>query len=189
MDNANMIQRLQHAGVTVEAGMTEAALDRAEAVFGFRFPREIRAFLACGVPVGRSFFDYRDVSAENQERFRAFQTGIEESFRFDLENNRGDVLAMLGERLGFSEDAPGFDEAVMDDLQRSVKLIPFYAHRCFFDGMDDMPILSFWQAVDTIVYGVTFENYLRAEFLGETCAMYDLPERMVDTGMWNDIVA
>lgn len=94
---------------------------------------------------------------------------------------------MLGEKLGFSEDAPGFDEAVMDDLRRSVKLIPFYAHRCFFDGMDDMPILSFWQATDTIIYGGTFENYLETEFLRKPRVIGDL-RRMMDTGIWNDIV-
>lgn len=98
MDNQQMIRRLQNAGIEFAPGMTEAELERAEAVFGFRFPKEIREFLSCGVPAGGSFFDYRDISEENRRRFRSFQESIEGSFQFDLENNRKTMSVMLGEK-------------------------------------------------------------------------------------------
>ena len=46
MNNLTMKQKLEKAGIPMERGMTAAQLDRAEAVFGFRFPREIREFLS-----------------------------------------------------------------------------------------------------------------------------------------------
>lgn len=189
MDSRNMIERLKKAGICFESGMTNAELDRAETVFQFRFPKEIREFLSCGVPVGSSFFDYRDISVENVNRFHSFQASIEGSFHFDLENNREDLLEMLGHRLGFIEDSEAFDNAVMHYVNQSVRLIPFYAHRCFFDGMDDMPIVSFWQPTDTIFYGGTFENYLEVEFMKKQRILENIPQRMKNTGIWGDLIS
>ena len=186
MDNLNMIKRLRNAGMNFAQGMTAAQLDWAEAVFGFRFPREIREFLSLAVPVGKDFFDYRDVSEENQKKFRDFQNWMEDQFRFDLENNREDMLELLAEPLGNPGD---FDSAVMNYFHSSVKLIPFYIHRCFFDGMDDMPIVSFMQSVDSIFYASNFQDYLEVEFLRKDHDAEDPPqERKKETGIWQYLV-
>ncbi len=71
--------------------------------------------------------------------------------------------------------------------RESPKLIPFYAHRCFFDGLDDMPIVSFWQPVDTIVYGGVLEEYLKAEFLGHMDSD-PVPECLEKTGIWSALI-
>lgn len=186
MDNLNLIREMKKAGIAFEPGMTVEELNRAEAVFGFRFPREIREFLGCALPVGKDFFHYRDVSRENQKRFCDFQQRIEAYFCFDLEKNREIMLELLAEPLGNPED---FDAAVLDYLRSSVKLIPFYVHRCFYDGMDDMPIVSFWQPVDSIFYGNNFQDYLETEFLGKELNVENLPEqRLKETGIWNYLV-
>ena len=186
MNNLTMKQKLKKAGIPMERGMTAAQLDRAEAVFGFRFPREIRAFLSFAVPVEKGFFDYRDVSEENQKKFQEFQNWMEDRFRFDLENNREDMLELLAEPLGNPAD---FDGAVMDYFHSSVKLIPFYIHRCFFDGMDDMPIVSFMQPVDSIFYASSFRDYLEVEFLRKDHDAEDPPrDRKKETGIWNYLV-
>ncbi len=183
-----LLKRLIIAGVRFEAGMTSRELDAAESFFGFRFPVEIREFLSQAVPVGQDFFDYRDRSEENKGRFDDFQAGMEKSFRFDLEHNRGELLELLGEKLGFSQDAPGFDAAVLRYWRESPRLIPFYAHRCFLDGMDGMPIISFFQPVDTIVYGFDLEDYLEAEFLG-AMDNSELPQGLLKgTGIWEDLI-
>lgn len=188
MDCQRMIERLKNAGISFDPGMSRGELDGAELVFQFHFPKEIREFLSCGMPVGPSFFNYRDLSVENVKRFREFQVSIERSFRFDLEQNRDDLFEMLGSKLGFAQDLKGFDEAVMEYLRQSVRLIPFFAHRCFFDGMDGMPVVSFWQAVDVVFYGGTFENYLEHEFLGAARVLENMEGRMKNTGIWADIV-
>lgn len=189
MQYYDLIEKLKKAGINFSCGMSEFELDLAESVFGFRFPLEVREFLRCAVPVGQDFFDYRDFSSENQKRFQDFQKTIAECFRFDLEQNRGDMLSSLGPTLGFTQDSADFDKAVMDYLHRSVKLIPFFGHRCFFDGMDDMPIVSFWQPVDSIFYGESFRDYLEVEFIGKPLDVKTLPEeRLPETGIWNDLV-
>ena len=101
---------------------------------------------------------------------------------------------MLKELLGEFTDTEDFKKAVLKSLESSPKLIPFYAHRCFFDGMDDMPIISFWQAVDTIIYGHDFEDYLEAEFLNATNHIIseeisdNITEKLKATGIWYYII-
>ena len=169
--------------------MSRDELDRAESVFNFRFPSEIRQFLFCGVPVGSSFFNFRDVTEKNIKLFSEFQDSIEKSFQFDLENNREEMLELLGEKLGIVQNSEVFDNAVMKYLDQSVRLIPFYAHRCFFDGMDNMPIVSFWQPTDTIFYGGSFENYLEVEFMKKHRILENIPQRMKNTGIWEDLIS
>lgn len=189
MDNQQMITRLKQAGIVFAPGMSETELNRAETVFQFRFPKEVRTFLSAGVPVGKSFFDYRDLSEENVSRFQSFQASVEKSFRFDLEHNREELLELLGEKLGFEQDSGGFDDAVMNYLHNSVRLIPFFAHRCFFDGMDDLPIVSFWQPTDSIFYGYSFMEYLEEEFLGIEFGRRLLPADFPrETGIWYELL-
>ena len=185
-----LIDRLKQAGVAFEKGMTEQELDLAEEFFGFRFPAEFRAFLSQAVPVGEDFFDYRDRSSENLNRLVGFREWMESNFLFDLKakENREELLKLLGEKLGFSEDGPGFDEAVMRYWQESPRLIPFFAHRCFFDGMDGMPIISFLQPVDTIVYGFDLQDYLEAEFLGKDDPAELPPDLLKGTGIWENLI-
>lgn len=184
MDNLLMIQKLKDLGITFAEGLRDEEFARIEGTLGFRFPSEIRSFLACGLPVGKRFYNWRDLSADNVRSFYGFFSNMEESFRFDLENNPADLRACLEERFSGIEDPKAYADAVLAYLHQSTKLIPFYGHRCFFDGMDDMPIVSFWQPVDSIFYGETFEDYLKTEFLGKTHCIHHIPDRMKDTGIW-----
>lgn len=184
MNNHEMIERLKNVGIAFEAGLRNEEIEKAQAVFGFRFPSEIRSFLACGLPIGDRFFNWRDLSPTNIGRFNSFNQSVDRAFQFDLENNADDLSALLGDRLSEIAGNESFSEAVFGFLHRSTKLIPFYAHRCFFDGMDHMPIVSFWQPMDSIFYGETFEDYLEIEFLGKDHCINSIPERMRETGIW-----
>lgn len=184
MDNILMTEKLKNAGISFGKGLSNAEFALIESTLGFCFPSEIRSFLACGIPIGNGFYNWRDLSDANVQQFRNFSLSIENAFLFDIENNSDDLRAMLGD--GFSEmnDSDVFSKAVLDCLQASAKLIPLYAHRYFFDGMDNMPIVSFWQPTDTILYGESFENYLEIEFLGKKHCIKQIPERVKDTGIW-----
>lgn len=184
MDNLLMIQKLKDAGIPFDEGLSDEEFVRIESTLGFRFPSEIRSFLTCGIPVGDSFYNWRDLSVANVQRFHDFSLSIEDAFLFDIENNSDDLRFMLGDRFSEMKDPDVFSKAVLDCLQASSKLIPFYAHRCFFDGMDNMPIVSFWQPTDTIFYGESFEDYLETQFLGKKHCVKQIPERMKDTGIW-----
>ena len=194
MDNYLMIERLKKSGLHFDSGLSEIEIKKIESTFGFRFPKEIASFLSCAYPVGCEFFDYRDISQKNIDKFYDFQKNIVESFEFDIANNADSLQAMLKELLGEFTDTEDFKKAVMKSLESSPKLIPFYTHRCFFDGMDNMPIISFWQAVDTIIYGYDFEDYLEAEFLTATNDITseeisdNITEKLKTTGIWYYII-
>lgn len=184
MDNLLMIQKLKAVGISFDEGLSNDEFAQIETTLGFRFPAEIRCFLACALPVGDRFYNWRDLSDANVQRFRSFSLSIEDAFLFDIKNNFDDLRAMLGERFSEMEDPDAFSKAVLDYLHRSTKLIPFYAHRCFFDGMNNMPIVSFWQPTDTIFYGESFEDYLKTEFLGKQHSIKQIPAQIKDTGIW-----
>lgn len=194
MDNYLMIERLKEAGLCFDKGLSDIEIKEIESAFGFRFPKEIASFLSCAYPVGDDFFDYRDLSQQNIDRFCGFQKSIIKSFEFDIANNTNLLKAMLKKLFGEFAGTEDFKQAVMKSLERSSRLIPFYAHRCFFDGMDNMPIVSFGQAVDTIIYGHNLENYLEAEFLTATNdtiseEIYDsISEKLKATGLWFYII-
>ena len=194
MNNNLMIERLKKSGLRFDRGLSDTEIKEIETTFGFRFPKEIADFLSNAYPVGCNFFNYRDISQKNIDKFYDFQKNIKESFEFDIANNADSLQAMLKEFLGEFTDVEDFKKAVMKSLESSPKLIPFYAHRCFFDGMDNMPIISFWQAVDTIIYGYDFENYLEAEFLIATNDIVSeeisdsIIEKLKATGIWYYII-
>jgi len=185
-----MIEKLKAAGIAFTDGLSGEELRGAEEAFGFRFPAEIASFLSCACPAGERFFDYRDLSAQNLRRFLDFQRKIKGSFLFDLEHNEKALRAVLGELSAAYPDREAFRGAVMDALEGSVRLVPFYAHRCFLDGMDGMPIISFCQAVDTIFYGSDFENYLENEFLFSENRLdpRNISDKMSCAGIWRYIV-
>ena len=51
-----------------------------------------------------------------------------------------------------------------------------------------MPIISFLQPVDSIVYGFNLQDYLESEFLGkdDSCALP--PDLLKGTGIWEDLI-
>ena len=190
MDNQKMIERLQAAGISFEAGLTADEIEHAESLFGFRFPQEIKSFLSCALPVGEDFFNWRDWTETNLEKFNAFQQNIEDSCSFDVDHCEGLLREFLGDLVTKIKDKETLRQTVFSLLHQSPRLIPFYAHRCFFDGMDDMPILSFWQPIDTIIYGSDFENYLENEFLRDPLDTQPCPisDRMQETGIWAQLI-
>lgn len=184
MDNRPMIAKLKNAGISFTKGLSDEEFIRIESTLGFRFPAEIRSFLACGLPVGEGFYNWRDLSIANVEKFHAFSLSIDNAFRFDFENNTDELHNILGDRFSEMAKQKFCAKAVLDYLHQSTKLIPFFAHRYFFDGMDNMPIVSFWQPTDTIFYGENFEDYLATEFLGKKLCISQVPKQMKDTGIW-----
>ena len=171
MEYHSLISELKLAGVQFEARLHKDEIAQIESTFGFRFPAEIRDFLSCALPVGGMFFNWRDLSPANIQKFHRFFEQMEEAFHFDIEHN-----------------GLGNSQSIFAELAQSPKLIPFYGHRCFFDGIDNMPIISFWQPTDVICYAGSFENYLEVEFLKKAPILENIPERMQNTGIWAKLI-
>lgn len=189
MDIRLMVENLKKIGIYFEEGLTSDEILKIESTFGFKFPREIADFLSFAYPRGLHFFNYKNTSEESIKYFNEFQQDIKEAFLFDIEHNIDAMKAMLGEVIDESLCIEEFTNEVMNWLDKSPKLIPFYAHRCFFDGIDNAPIVSFWQANDTVFYGSDFENYLENEFFNPNNFIIEqVSDKMEETGIWLYIV-
>ena len=188
--NNELINRLKARGVNFGKGLSEAETVKIENYFGFRFPREIKEFFMQAYPMGGRFFNYRNMSEENLRYFNDFQRDVEDGFRFDLQNNRESIVSMLEDIIPEDVDEQQIESIIIENLRQSPKLIPLFSHRCFFNGMDDMPIISFSQPVDTIFYGADLEDYLEHEFLGKEkeSSYEEIYEKMKNTGIWYYIV-
>lgn len=184
MDNEKMIQRLKNAGMTFDPGLDSEEIIQIESFFGFRFPAEIKSFYECAFPSKGPFFNWRDLSEEGLKQFQSFYKQMEKRFLFDIEHNNMYMSYMFDAQGWKDMDKVEFTDVILEYLHQSPKLIPFYAHRCFFDGMDDMPIISFWQPTDSIFYGKNFEDYLEVEFLKKPLYIDEVTDRMKDTGIW-----
>lgn len=181
MNNELMIERLKGVGVKFTEGLTEEEFVKIEEIYGFTFPREIKSFFSCGLPVSGGFYNWRNFSDENIEYIKSFDKKIEEAFLFDIQNNN--LLDYFKELTADVKNDEDKKKVVLEYLHQSKKLIPFLSHRCFFDGMDNMPIVSFWQPTDVIYYGSSLENYLENEFF-EKKPIIAVDERMKETGIW-----
>ena len=186
--HSNLIYKMKQNGIEFEAGMCDEEFKAAQCFFAFTFPKEIKTFLRQGVPVGDDFFDYRNLSDENHEKFNAFRKRVESGFSVDMKNAPYFLRAMEN-RYGTS----GFEQtldAVMNEYEKSPKLIPFHGLQCFFDGLDDMPILSYSTPRHLIMCGENFEGYLNKEFCGEkmTLTEQSMQTLMKDTGIWETCV-
>lgn len=189
MDIPAMVEKLKARGIKFAPGLTNAEIKSIEDTYGFKYPKEIKEFFLYAYPTCAGFINYKNTYPQNIAYFKDFQSSIREAFIFDLENNRDSMHAMLDEYVGDLPDDK-FNEAVLSALDNSPKLIPFVFHRCFFDGMDGMPIVSFAQATDVIFYGTNLENYLENEFLNpnEFDNNGEISESFKNTGIWYHLI-
>jgi|SRR5581483_4356993 len=161
-DNSNPWERvtaeLREHGIEFEDGLTEPELRDAEYRFEFHFPPDLRAFLAAGLPVGKSFPDWRDGDeAELRDWLDLPRHGIE----FDIRHNNfwlpewGPKPADVGEAVGIANRL----------IAAAPKLIPVYVHRMMPDEPRKAgnPVFSVHQT-DIIYYGLDLLDYLNHEF-------------------------
>ncbi len=190
-DMKKIIWRLKLRGFHFKKGLSNEEFDKIEKTYNFHFPKEIREFLSYGMPVGDYFHDWRDFSEENIKKIKGFQDSVEEAFLFDFEHN--DFANDFKDQFPEAKDEKELAKCVLEYLHKSPKLIPFYSHRCFFDGMDDMPMVSFWQPTDSPICGINFVDFIEREFFNknrETSKEEDdeIEKRVAKTGIWKDII-
>ncbi len=181
-----IVEKMKKRNIKFEKGLSKEEIEKAENVFNIKFPTEIKAFLSYGMPLGEGFYNWRDFSQENIDKVKSFQKRIEEAFLFDFENN--DLSDEFKDKFPDAESETELRNKIMEYLHSSPKLVPFYHHRCFFDGMDNMPIISFWQPTDSVFYGKNFEDYLKIEFLNESRQAADVSENLQKIGIWKDLI-
>lgn len=144
-------------GARIEPGLTNAEVADIEALFGFRFPPDLRAVLQFALPVSADFPNWRGPAAPLRGRLNDPIDGV----LFDVqrsnhwESSWGPRPDNLSEALGIATQ----------HLRKAPPLIPVYSHRYLpsAPGASGNPVLSVVQT-DIIYYGYDLKDYFREEF-------------------------
>jgi hypothetical protein len=180
MDLAAVHETLVRSGVVFEPGLSDAEFEAVESRFGFRFPPDLRRFLAYALPASDRWPNWRH---EPHEILRARLEWPYEGICFDIENN-----AFWPAEWG--EEPTSLDEArriARQHVDAAPRLIPILAHRYLPDRphQDGNPIFSVYQT-DIIYYGRDLPTYLENEFsyyFGVQRTFHE-PIRRIDFWSW-----
>lgn len=149
---------LEARGVKLAPGLSEAELCRVESVRRFRFPPDLRAFLARALPTGADFPDWRAPDSPTLDRQMGWPfRGI----AFDIEHDSFWWPAW-GSRPSELEDALATARAALETVPR---LIPISGHR-YLPAEPELPgnpVFSVYQT-DIIHYGADLRRYVACEF-------------------------
>lgn len=171
---------LVRAGVVFEPGLSDAEFKAVESRFGFRFPPDLRRFLAHALPTSPSWPNWRRDPPETlRERLEWPYEGI----CFDVEQN-GFWPVRWGQKPGSLDEARRIARQHVDAAPR---LIPILSHRYLPDRPHQAgnPVFSVHQT-DIIYYGSDLPAYLKNEFsyyFGSE-RRFDEPTRRIEFWSW-----
>jgi hypothetical protein len=153
-------QRLADKGVQFAHGLAEREIEVAAETFGAPMPEELASLLRFGIPVSKGWAPWIDGSAAVANAGRAW---IDRAFEFDIRQDQY-WHPLFGPR-------PSSDDNAVEAALAFVRtvpppLFPIYAHRFLVSEPADAPrpVLSVYQAVDSIYYGNDLADYLAREF-------------------------
>lgn len=154
-----VIAQLKAKEVVFGAGLNDAEIARIENALGLKLPPDLVVFYRNGLPIGPRFPQWREnPELEVKETWEA----LERSFIFDIENS-GYWIDAFG---GKPDDLKKAGQQAFQVVRSWPPLVRIYAHRYMptYPHQPDLPVLSVWQPVDTIVYGNNLVDYLVREF-------------------------
>jgi hypothetical protein len=158
MDFATAQKILAGAGVRFDDGMRSSEIQQVQEEFDIAFPPDLREFLTLGLPVSKSWIDWRHGDrAQIRERLAWPLDGM----CFDIEHN---VFWLDEWGPKPTKLAEAFDTARIA-VAKAPKLIPICSHRYIPSTPPEAgnPIFSVHQT-DIIYYGLDLMNYLQNEF-------------------------
>jgi hypothetical protein len=152
-----VIEQLRNRGVKVAASLDDADIAEISEAFRVPMPQELALFLRAGLPVSPRWTDWRRGAATIHQETEAW---LHRAFAFDIEHSN-----YWHPLLGVRPDQ--LDEAIAQAiaaLRTMPPVFPIYAHRFLTTAGEQRAVLSIWQAVDSIIYGNDFADYLAREF-------------------------
>ncbi|MBV9278513.1 MAG: hypothetical protein JOZ41_00380, partial [Chloroflexi bacterium] len=156
---AGTLRELQFRGVRVAPGLTESELGAVETAIGAPLPPDLALLLHLGLPDGEGFPDWR---GDPEGEARRARTWIARAFAFDIEAEQW----WFGGWRPRPEDDEAAELIALARLAATPPLVPIYGHRFMSTDPADFgnPVLSVWQAVDSVYYGFDLAHYLHREF-------------------------
>jgi len=179
VEAAQRVEALRRAGIEIRPGLTAEELAAIETRHAFRFPPDLRALLAAGLPTGDRFPDWRGAASAIEALLGAPVAGL----LYDVEHNAL-WLADWGPRPADADQARLLAAAA---LAKAPMLAPVWAHRYLPTEPAEAgnPVLSVHQS-DIVVYGVDLADYLSREFGAVTERATQTPVRAAP--FWSQLV-
>jgi hypothetical protein len=178
---AEAVARLSDRGHAFGPGLTDAEIARVSEACGVLIPPELAMFLQAGRPLHTPWDAWGDKPEVHAAEGRAW---VERAFRFDIGHN-----GYWHPRLGDRPDDP--DAAVAQALEvvrAAPPPIPIYGHRFLTTAPAEGPgpVLSVYQAVDSIIYGNDLADYFTREF-GIERPPWAAREAPTSVPVWDDL--
>ncbi len=180
---ADIIERLQQAGVGFQTGLSEAEFDWIEREYQLTFPLPLREFVSEALPVSGNFYNWRSRSDDNMQHIRDMLNWPLEGILFDVEHN-GFWYKPWGDRPLDIEEAK---RVCIKEFAKVPQLIPVYSH-CYMPsvfGVGELPVYSVYQT-DIIYYGENLRSYFEVEFFGKSQTDIDFSS-ISNVPFWGDI--
>jgi hypothetical protein len=158
-----IINALREKGIRFEPGLNEEELGKIESGFHFIFPDDLRLFLQNGLPVSKSFVNWRLglVSETIAENIHSRLNWPLEGMIFDIVNNDF-WFDQWGDK---PDNLQGRIDLAKKFYLTYPQLIPIYTHR-FIPSRPHQagnPVFSVHQ-MDVIYYGYDLASYFSKEF-------------------------
>ncbi|MEJ8302771.1 SMI1/KNR4 family protein [Saccharibacillus sacchari] len=156
-----LIERLRILNITLDPGLTQEEIQRAEQEYSISFPPDLRELLQQALPYGESFPDWRNLSSRNIKRIRERLNQPLEGVLFDIEHS-----GFWPDRWGTKPPERAQARAAAEQhLQLVPKLIPIRGHRYLpaTPHQAGNPVFSVHQT-DVIPYGENLADYFEIEF-------------------------
>lgn len=161
-------------------GYTQQELDRAQEIYGLKFPPDLVALL-----LDRRLIDAPDWRIDDKI-IRSTLTWPFEGLLFDVERN-GLWWPEWGERPVEADDRK---EVLSAALDQAPKLIPLFSHRYLPEQPYEAgnPVFSVYQS-DVIYYGADLDDYFVREFSDDPAVRRASPKPLKSIPFWADMVS
>jgi len=161
VNTERIFQLLRNKGFTVNPGLTDKDIIRIESAFKTKMPEDYKSLLKAGVPSGEGFPDWSNPKKEAKSTWK----WIDKAFEFDIKNSEY-WFEEFGDK---PVDTKRAVKRALKSIHKWPPFFPVFSHRFMASapGNAGNPVVSLYQAVDSIIYGANIEEYFANEFDSE----------------------
>lgn len=180
-----LLKLLKGKGIQFDSGLTDSEIVQIETKFSLTFPADLRQFLQFGLPISKSFVNWRQGLTLN-ETANEIISRIDwplEGMLFDLQRNDFWISS-------WGDKPTTFEEKAIIAGQKYLtipKLIPIYSHRYIpMEPLDKgNPVFSVYQ-MDIVYYGNDLATYFSNEFQFKLPIDFEKVEKPKSIRFWSD---
>jgi hypothetical protein len=156
--STQIFSNVKKAGFKIGRMLTNEELKDIESAFNAKLPEDYKELLSKGGPTGKGFPDWKHPKKEAKKTWK----WIDDAFSFDIQNS-GYWQEEFGRRPNSNSKAV---KQALKVIHTWPPLFPVYGHRFIPSSPESPgnPVISLYQAVDSIIYGANLNEYFSNEF-------------------------